>query len=210
MKKLILILTILVVITNVLAITLDELNENNINTLTQEDINSLIKEYNALPKEEQANYNSKLQTLAPKIQEVVENMSAKELVTLALSTAQKPEIPEFAKKFLPFNIKINVLDKQESFIISLDKEGDINILDDAKSHILVDLNLNDILPMLQNTQNIKPEDIISKVKITPNSFKGALVLNAVEKITKLQIVNPKSFGYKTVGLLTAPVSLFVK
>ena len=138
-----------------------------------------------------------------------ENLSTKELITLILLESDQAKLPSPANKFAPFNIKLNILDKNESLIVAIDKEGNLNILDSGKSHILVELNFEELISS-GLTEKPNPELLLEKVTIIPTSFKGALVLNAAEKIMKRQLVNQRSFGYKAIGILAAPISLFIK
>ena len=213
MKKLILILTIFLLVSNVFAISLNEVNEENIKDLTEEDLKSLYEEYNSLPEEEKAVYDAQLTAIQTEISSAIQDVSIKELLETYLEQAGPIEIPEAAKRFLPLNVKVNILDKEESFIIVLDQKGEISLQEEGKYHILIEFNLEDVMQtviQMQLGNQIDQTQIIEKITIIPNSFKGALVLNAAERILGMQLVKQRSFGYKTVGVLTAPVSWFAK
>ncbi|MBU1245412.1 MAG: hypothetical protein ABIJ20_01800 [Nanoarchaeota archaeon] len=189
MKKLILILTIFLLISNAFAINLD-----------QSQMNGLIDEEKAELAASELNFNE------------IENLSIRQIMEISLETSP-PEIPNQIKKFLPFHIKLNVRDTNETFIIAMGKTGDITLLDEGKHHILVEFNLEqmrDLLLNAQTSQELNGLDLLNRLEITPNSFKGALMLNVIEKMAKQQIVNKRSFGYKTIGVITTPISWFIR
>jgi len=187
MKKLILILTISLLVSNVLAVSLSE-----------EELQQLKEEYNSLPEDQIKEFMSKN----------YEEIALKDLLTVSIAN-QKTEVPAPVKKFLPFNIKVNRLDKPESFIIAINKDGNLNILDDGKYHILAEFNLKDLINGL-SSKDFNGETLLENANLIPNSFKGALALNTLERMSKKQIVNSRSFGYRVVGVLTAPISLFIR
>ena len=195
MKKLILILTIFLLINNVLAIDLDE---NKINELSEEELQTLIEEYNSLSEEEIQDF----------VSDNYKELSLRDLLEISVSS-QEPEIPGPVKKFLPFNLKINRLDKSESFIIAINKNGNLNILDDGKYHMLAEFNFEDLIGTALNG-DFNGENLLENANLIPNSFKGALALNTLERITKQQIVKQRTFGYKTIGIMTTPISWFIK
>ncbi|MFH1840130.1 MAG: hypothetical protein ABH849_03200 [Nanoarchaeota archaeon] len=189
MKILILILTIFLLISNAFAL---DLNEEQLNSLTDEEKAELAAN--------ELNFNE------------IENLSIRQIMEISLETSP-PEIPNQIKKFLPFYIKLNVRDNNETFIIAMDKTGDITLLDKGKHHILVEFNLEQMRDILLNAQTDKEFNglnLLERLEIIPNSFKGALMLNVIEKMAKQQIVKERSFGYKTIGVITTPVSWFIK
>jgi len=166
MKKLILVLTILLLISNAFAIETDNITET-------------------------------------------QNLSSKEIITLILLESDQAKLPSPANKFAPLNLKLNLLDKNESLILAVDKEGNLNVIDSQKYHILIEFNFEELINS-GITEEPKAEELLERLTITPNSFKGALVLSVAERIIKKEIVKKRGLGYKTIGVLTGPVSWFIK
>ncbi|MEK6907334.1 MAG: hypothetical protein AABW45_02305 [Nanoarchaeota archaeon] len=107
------------------------------------------------------------------------------------------------KAFLPLTVKVNSLDKNESFLVKLNKDGKISFADEGKVDIVIQGNEKNLINVLNSDENN-----FNNINVYGTSFKGKISLIIAEKITKTKFNKNKTVGDKILGAVIYPVTLF--
>lgn len=212
MKKVIVLIISLFLISSAYAITLDELTPGMVDDLTNEEVASLIAEYNSLDENGQDYYVNKYEDweeedkvkLMEKIPDLEESVLESQFEFFEKEINENLEVPDVPMVF-PLKIKFDVLDTDDSLVLIISQDG-LKITDEQP-----DINLGISSTALTGfSDGVDFLTLIEESEVKPVSVKGAFVLNAFENIFKEIIVKERTFGYKFIGVFAKPVSWFVK